>query len=234
MARFVDTLRRLGMWDRCIFALTADHGEEFLDHGGRYHPPTRLTEELIHVPLFLRVAGAPKREVSQDPFGMLHLAPTLLDAAGVPGPSSFRGYSHWDSLRNGLGSDEAAISESVADCTNPFHRRKRLGSRALSLRERRFKLTLNFATASEDLYDLEADPGEHTPLPSNAEKAARRRLLERAREHLRQSAADRDEAMRIYSQLRDLRLDDLFVANPAPIATGSGYSRPGVPHSFGT
>jgi arylsulfatase A-like enzyme len=210
MARLVDTLRYFGMWDRCIFALTADHGEEFLDHSGRYHPPTRLMEELIHVPLLLRVAGAPKREVSQNPFSMLHLAPTLLEAASVPSPSSFRGHSHWESLLGGLAFDDAAVSESVADCTNPFHRKNRLGSRALSIREQRFKLALNFATASECLYDLEADPGERTPLPSNVEKAARRRLLERAREHLLLSAAERDDAMRINAQLHDLRLDDII------------------------
>jgi arylsulfatase A-like enzyme len=221
MARLVGTLRLLGMWDRCIFALTADHGEEFLDHGGRYHPPARLMEELIRVPLLLRVAGASKREVSQAPFSMVHLAPTLLDAAGVSSPSSFRGHSGWESLRNGLGRDEAAISESVADCTNPFHRRTRLGSRALSIRESRFKLALNFAAASECLYDLDADPGEHTPLPLNAEKAVRRRLLERAREHLRQSAVERDETMRLRSLLRDFRLDDLCLEDSA----GSGCSR---------
>ena len=221
MARLVGTLRHLGMWDRCVFALTADHGEEFLDHGGRYHPPTRLMEELIHVPLLLRVAGAPKREVSQDPFSMLHLAPTLLDAASVPSPSSFRGLSHWENLRNGLGCDEAAISESVADCTNPFHRQNRLGSRALSIRERRFKLALNFADASDCLYDLESDPGELTALPSNAEKAMRHRMLERAREHLRQSAAERDKTMRLHSQLRDFRLNDLCLKDSA----GSGSCR---------
>ncbi|MGA8428460.1 MAG: sulfatase [Candidatus Sulfotelmatobacter sp.] len=226
MARLVEILSHLGMWDRCIFALTADHGEEFLDHGGRYHPPTRLREELIRVPLLLRVAGAPKREVSQAPFSMVDLAPTLLDAAGVPSPSSFRGHRGWESLRNGLGRDEAAISESVADCTNPFYRRNRLGSRALSIRESRFKLALNFADASECLYDLEADPGERTPLPLNAEKAVRRRLLERAREHLRQSAAERDETMRLYSQLRDLRLDGLCLEKSAD----SGSCRSNAAH----
>src|SRR3974390_1993604 len=50
-ARLIEALRQSNRWDDCIFALTADHGEEFLDHGGRFHPPSRLMEELIHVPL---------------------------------------------------------------------------------------------------------------------------------------------------------------------------------------
>ena len=42
MARLVEELRKSGRWENCIFALTSDHGEEFLDHGGRNHPPSRL------------------------------------------------------------------------------------------------------------------------------------------------------------------------------------------------
>lgn len=214
MARLADALRRFGLWDRCIFAFTADHGEEFLDHGGRYHPPTRLMEELIRVPLLLRVPcdgdGQPRPEVAQSPFSLLHLAPTLLDIAGVESPSTFCGRSHWAHLRNSSASGEAAIAESIADCTSPFRPQNRGGVRALAVRENRFKLTMDFATARECLYDLESDPGEQAPLPAHTEMPARRRLLERAREHLRQSIERRDLTARARSQLRDLRLADLL------------------------
>jgi arylsulfatase A-like enzyme len=207
MARLIDALGRFGIWDRCVFAFTADHGEEFLDHGGRYHPPTRLMEELIHVPLLLRVPGAEKTEIEKSPFSLLHLAPTLLAIAGVESPSSFRGRSYWDPARKAIDSGEAAISESVGNCTNPFQPQNRFGSRVLAVREGRFKLALDFSKASEHLYDLDADPREQKPLPDDAEKPTRRRLLERAREHLRQSTGDRDQVTRLRSQVRDLRLD---------------------------
>ena len=87
MARLTESLRATSRWDECILALTADHGEEFLDHGGRFHPPSQLPEELIHVPLLLRVPRAAKREVAHSPFSLLHLSPTLLDAAQVAVPS---------------------------------------------------------------------------------------------------------------------------------------------------
>ena len=57
VARLVETLRGLGVWENCVMALTADHGEEFLDHGGRYHPPSKVSEELVRVPLLLRAPG---------------------------------------------------------------------------------------------------------------------------------------------------------------------------------
>lgn len=187
MARLIEALRRFNMWNHCILAVTADHGEEFLDHGGRYHPPSSLREELIRVPLLLRVPGAIKTKLLNSPFSLLHLSPTLLDAAGVSIPSAFHGRNCWGKLCRGENWEEAAICECVAGCTNPFHPQNRLGPRVLAVREARFKLLLNFDPPGEYLYDLEFDPGEETPLPPSAEKPARRRLLEAARQHLQQS-----------------------------------------------
>src|SRR5262249_602194 len=93
LARLVTHLQKLNRWDQSLFAFTPDHGEEFLDHGGRYHPPNRLMEELIHVPLMIRVPGSKPKPQRNTPFSHLHLAPTLLEAAGVQSSSSFQGQS---------------------------------------------------------------------------------------------------------------------------------------------
>jgi len=213
VARLVDALQRAGQWDDCIFAVTADHGEEFLDHGGRFHPPSKLMEEVIRVPLLLRVPGSEKKEVNASPFSMIHLAPTLLDAAQLPAPGSFQGRSHWPQLRAGLNGDDVAISECVAGCTNPFHPENRMGPRVLSVREQRFKLVLHFDPPAENLYDLQSDPAERAPLPAGAEKPARRRLLQIAREHLQGPIDDR---ARMQARLRELRLE---WSTPAPKAS---------------
>jgi arylsulfatase A-like enzyme len=207
VARLIETLQGANRWDDCIFALTADHGEEFLDHGGRYHPPSRLMEELIHVPLILRAPGIAKREVAKSPFSMLHLAPTLLDAAQLPAPAAFRGHSYWEQLQQGGTFDSVAISECVAGCTNPFRSENRMGPRVLSVRESRYKLVLHFDPASEVLYDLETDPGERAPLALTTQKPVRRRLLEAAREHLRRSSEERDCSTRVRARLREVQLE---------------------------
>ena len=207
MQRLVETLSGSGQWENCIFALTADHGEEFLDHGGRYHPPSNLMEELIHVPLLLRVPGSAKKEIGKSPFSLLNLAPTLLDAAQLSAAAEFQGRSRWEDVRQGSPFDSVAISECVAGCTNPFSPGKRLGSRVLSIREVRFKLVLQFDPPSEQLYDLEADPGEHAPLAPGAQNATRRRLLEIAREHLQHSSNQRDQRLNLRARLRDLQLE---------------------------
>jgi arylsulfatase A-like enzyme len=204
--RLVANLRASQRWESCIFALTADHGEEFLDHGGRYHPPAKLMEELIHVPLLLRAPGRAKETVTA-PFSLLHLGPTLLEASQLPVPPEFQGRSYGGASRTGEIADDVAISECVAGCTNPFHREDRLGTRVLAVREGRFKLILQFVPSDEWLYDLEADPGENAPLPASAQKPARRRLLEIAREHLRRSSENRDQRKVLRARLRDLQLE---------------------------
>lgn len=72
-----------------IVVLTADHGEEFGDHGGRYHGST-LYEEQVRVPLLLRVPGIPPRRVP-SPVQTVDVVPTLLGLYGVPWSARVRG-----------------------------------------------------------------------------------------------------------------------------------------------
>lgn len=212
VARFVDELRHSHLWDNCVFALTADHGEEFLDHEGRYHPPSRVTEELVRVPLLLRVPGREQVKPVEGPFSLLHLAPTLLEAVGAPIPGDFRGHSYWSRLRSAEEWDEAAIVECVADCANLFRVDGRLGRRVVAVRERRYKLVFDFGSSREQLFDLEGDPGELHPLPADAERAVRGRLLAQLRQHLSNSRGSGDSEYRRKALLREVRLESAQAA----------------------
>jgi arylsulfatase A-like enzyme len=216
ISRLVDVMRGLNRWDNCTLAFTADHGEEFLEHDSRYHPPG-LAEELIHVPLLLRVPGdgpaEPKKEVCGNPFGLLHLAPTLLASVELPVPNQFQGTNHFEHLQRGTAWTEPAISECTAGCTNPFRSEDRRGSRLLAVREKRYKLVLNFASATDQLFDLDADPGERSPLPENAARPHRRRLLETALAHLRKSAARQNSDAYLRTRLLEIALDFATLTN---------------------
>src|SRR5581483_5226767 len=115
--RLVGALRKSERWDDCTLAVTADHGEEFLDHGGRHHAPS-VREELIRVPLLLRVPGVRHGQTISAPFSHLHLAPTLLESLGLPIPADFQGGSYWPYLTSGQEWDDAAIVECISGCTN--------------------------------------------------------------------------------------------------------------------
>jgi arylsulfatase A-like enzyme len=203
VSRLVDGLRTRSQWDRSVFALTADHGEEFLDHGGRFHHSSRVFQELLRVPLLLRLPGIISKPFSAAPFSHLHLGPTLLDAVGVEAPPEFEGRSV-----PGVGETaEWAVSESVGRCTNPMEADKRLFGRVLAVQDRRYKLVVDFDGKSEQFFDLENDPREAWPLAADAEKATRARLLRLVAQHLARPAqgASRERAMR--ARVREVGLE---------------------------
>jgi len=208
IGRLVDGLKQRHLWDDCVFALTADHGEEFLDHGGRYHAPVRLSEEIVRVPLLVRVPEWHSVEVSASPMSHLHLAPTLLAMMGAQAPSAFRGRSLWPNLQRGMAWDDPAIMECAYGCTNPFRAESRSTARLLGVRDARFKLVMRIEPgAAEEVYNLEADPGEMHPVPNRLAVTARKRLLRAACEHLQRTVSARDAALRLQARLRDLRLE---------------------------
>jgi arylsulfatase A-like enzyme len=203
LARLVDSLQASAAWDDCVLALTADHGEEFLDHGGTFHSPGNISEEITRVPLLLRVPGQRCQRTGNTPFSLVHLAPTLLDIMGTDCPREFRGRSRWHSLQNGHSCEDAAITECVTDAGNAFHRCERLGRRMLAVKDERFKLVWELGTKEELFFDLEQDPKELTPIVLDKAKDARRGLMSRARQHLAESQERLDEGLRCRALLRE-------------------------------
>lgn len=206
LARLVEALRASSRWDSCVFALTADHGEEFLDHGGRFHPPSRAFQEMLRVPLLLRVPGVGKKTLSDAPFSHLHLAPTVLDAIGIEPPAEFEGRSYWREVQAGAGW-ELAVSESVGRCTNPMVPEKRFGGRVLAVQDRMHKLILDFERHAEELFDLDADPDEQRVLPEDAEKTIRIRLLRTALHHLERRGREPKTALALAARVRQFGLE---------------------------
>ncbi len=91
IGRLLDRLRESGMWDETAVMFTADHGEEFGEHGGLCHG-MKLYREGTHVPLMLRVPGVAPRRIAA-PVSLLDLCPTVADSYGVPSHGDWRGQS---------------------------------------------------------------------------------------------------------------------------------------------
>jgi arylsulfatase A-like enzyme len=72
-----------------IIVVAADHGEEFDEHGGRYHGTT-LYDEQVRVPLIIYVPGVAPRVVA-SPVQLIDIAPTILGLLDLLAPARMRG-----------------------------------------------------------------------------------------------------------------------------------------------
>jgi arylsulfatase A-like enzyme len=83
--------------DHTYFVIFSDHGEEFFEHGAHGHGQS-LYEELIRVPLIVRGPGVWNGRMAGQ-WGLIDVAPTLLEVAGLPPWSQARGQSFARLLR---------------------------------------------------------------------------------------------------------------------------------------
>jgi arylsulfatase A-like enzyme len=72
-----------------IIMVAADHGEEFGEHGGRYHGTT-LFEEQVHVPFIVAAPGLSPHHVP-GPSQLIDIPTTILGLLDLPTPARMRG-----------------------------------------------------------------------------------------------------------------------------------------------
>lgn len=87
----IKTLSELGMEQDTVVAFTSDHGCHFKTRNTEYKRSPH--ESSIHVPLVAQGPGFGHAKVVRQTVGMVDIAPTLLEAAGVAVPDSMQGKS---------------------------------------------------------------------------------------------------------------------------------------------
>ncbi len=92
IARLLGVLDEIGLSDRTAVIVTADHGDEFFEHGFKGHLRT-LYREVVQVPLIVHVPGLSAGVVAQQPVSLVDLTPTVLDLLGVAAPAGVDGES---------------------------------------------------------------------------------------------------------------------------------------------
>ncbi len=175
VGRLLEGLRRSGRAERTWVILTADHGEEFKEHGSMGHG-RQLYEEVVRVPLIVgrpaEVGGgaaAGRRVV--EPVSGVDLFPTIDALAGTAPPAGLqgRGFAAF------LAPKEEAARE--PEGTRPLvSETVRLNAYRKAVREGRLKLIRIMDENRTELYDLLADPAERRDL-SEERSDDRRRLL---------------------------------------------------------
>jgi arylsulfatase A-like enzyme len=173
IARLFEALSNRRRLEGAVVAYTADHGEEFGDHGGCWHGRT-LYEEVLHVPFALKIPGLAARRVAA-PVSMIDLAPTLLDAFDIPPPRAFRGRSLLPFLR---GRPVPPIATLVAETNFTTD-----GRQLVAVREHDRKVIVHLPAGQEidppvlrtELFDLGRDPKERVDQSRSPEAEPLRR-----------------------------------------------------------
>lgn len=171
-------LRALGLYDDALIVFTADHGEEFHEHGGWVHSRTLYTEQL-HVPLIVKLPGQAAAGTVADPLvSQVDVAPTLLSLVGAAVPGRMQG-------RAVLGETGRPLASEAARCVSALTRR---GNHIESIRSREAALLASHpmgdeASTRSEFYDLARDPlqqadrsGQGDPREARLREALRARI----------------------------------------------------------
>lgn len=176
VGHFIEYLETNNLIENTTIALTADHGEEFNEHGDLLHKE-KLYDELLHVPLLVWDPDLKPKRI-RTPVSLIDLSPTLLHLLDVEIPQEMQGHSLLPLIKGESRSRSKIISEVV------HTERWNLPSSSIkiALRDEQWKLIHN-RLVSDELYNLKEDPKETVNL-INEEKQVARKMLKTLRQHL--------------------------------------------------
>lgn len=175
VGRIVAELDRLGLADHTVLVFTSDHGYHMYQHG--LWQKMSLFENVAHIPLIIaapRAKGNGHRTAALAE--LVDIYPTLADLCDLPAPE----YLDGTSLVPVLNDPQTTVKDAA------FTQVRRGKFHGYSVRTDRWRYTLwDGGRKGDQLYDMQADPGERTNLaadPQHADTVARlrRRIAEYA------------------------------------------------------
>lgn len=198
VGELLDELSSDGLGDTVV-AFLSDHGEEFYDHGGLAHTGT-LYEELVRVPMMLKVPGVPPRR-ERALVRNFDVGPTLLSLAGLAPLSGDIDAMDLAGLVRGERAGErppvvATFPVIPPKAVHPYRPARRM------IRDHRYKLIVDLAHPEKSaLYDLRADPRETTNVYDDHPEVVAR-LRRAVQPVVRKLESEHEEALDLASAVR--------------------------------
>jgi arylsulfatase A-like enzyme len=157
--RLFEHLSSSRLLDRTLVILTADHGEQFMEHGSKGHGKSLYTEE-VHVPLIIRPPGGAGGRRVKTAVRLIDIAPTLTDLFDLRPLTSAMGAS----LRPAIEGSEPPDRPVWAELKPPYDPDQHI----LSLTEADTRYIVHDFVREEgglqEVYDLATDPAEQINL----------------------------------------------------------------------
>lgn len=168
-------LRDGDLLDNTVVVVSADHGEELLEHGLIGHVSTfkegRLVDEIARIPLIFWAPGRlPAGVVVEDVVQCIDVMPTLLELAGTAVPAAAQGRSLLPLMRGDeLASRPVYLETSGGGYTASL---EQYGRRTRAVRGDRWKLIWRTPEDELQLYDVVADPAEEDDVAAHHPQVA--------------------------------------------------------------
>jgi arylsulfatase A-like enzyme len=154
LKKLLARLQEMNILQDSLIIITADHGEEFLEHGCFKHG-FQLYDETIHIPLIFYWQGHLAPRIKRVLVSGIDIAPTILNLCQIKPPAGMLG-------KNIL--DKKVKDEPSLFCTH-FLYQKQKGMRTI-----RWKLIENERTGDIKIFDIKNDPGEQNNLFNSNQK----------------------------------------------------------------
>lgn len=150
---FLEELKQMGLMDKTIFVLTSDHGTEFHEHK-RFDHGFSLYDELIHVPLIIKLPKVKAGKVITDQISSIDVMPTILDLLDIKVPDKVSKQMRGQSLTPALkGKPVAKDVYSETDYRQYTYKRSVITKDG-------WKFIYTLENKSRELYNLKKDPQE--------------------------------------------------------------------------
>jgi arylsulfatase A-like enzyme len=161
VGRVVSALERLGLAENTVIVMVSDHGYHMYEHG--LWQKMSLFENTARIPLIIKAPGAAGNGKSTESLAeLVDLYPTLADLCGLKAPD----YIDGTSLKPILNDPAATVKEAA------FTQILRRKSEGYSIRTARWRYTQwDHGRQGEQLFDMQADPGETKNLADDPQHA---------------------------------------------------------------
>jgi len=183
IGRLFDELQQRGILDDAILLVTSDHGETFMEHQRYFNHGKSVYQTTMHSVCVIRLPGGEGggRKI-EELVANIDLLPTLLDILGISPPPGIDGVA----IPLGVTRDIVDQRTRFGQATLPRNRHETDPRwfnilKARYIRSGQYKLIQTPYRETEELYDLESDPGEQRnlledPSQETLEIAARLRV----------------------------------------------------------
>ena len=162
IGEFLDFLKKENIYQDSLICLTADHGDELLEHSGGSHYQ-KLYNELLHIPLLIKLSQGKDKmpDKINKKVSLIDLAPTICDLVGIEKAPSFKGKNLFKD------SNSLIFHQTSSDIKGGRYNVlgvEKLNHCKMACQSENWKYIIDFGNKIEELYNLSNDPREQNNL----------------------------------------------------------------------